>query len=31
MTASWWHSSHATDSERTSWARMLASVIGGPR
>jgi hypothetical protein len=29
--ASWWHRSHVTESERTPFARMLASVIGGPR
>ena len=29
--ASWWHSSHLTHNERTPFARMLASVIGGPR
>jgi hypothetical protein len=31
ITASWWHSSQVTDSERTPFSRMLASVIGGPR
>jgi hypothetical protein len=30
ITASWWHSSQVTDSERTPFSRMLASVIGGP-
>jgi hypothetical protein len=31
ITASWWHSSHVTDSERAPFSRMLANVIGGPR
>ena len=29
-TASWWHSSHVTASERTPSDRMFPSVIGGP-
>jgi hypothetical protein len=29
--ASWWQSWHVTESERTPFSRMLASVIGGPR
>ena len=29
-TASWWHGSHVTESDRTPSSRMLPSVIGGP-
>jgi hypothetical protein len=31
LTASWWQSSQVTESERTPFSRMPASVIGGPR
>jgi hypothetical protein len=31
ITASWRQSSHLMDKERTPFARMLASVIGGPQ
>jgi hypothetical protein len=31
ITAWWWHSSQVTQSERTPFSRMSASVIGGPR
>jgi hypothetical protein len=31
ITAAWWITSQLTESERTPFSRMSASVIGGPR